>query len=730
LSNSRHAAWLLILLAGCAPLTGIVSGGAPADARMARDVTIVRDSWGVPTIYGPTDAAVAFGVAYAQAEDDFWHIEESFIHGLGRASHYYGEAYLAADLVKAAFEVERLAREEYAREPPERKAIWDAYAAGLNYWLRTAPDARPRLIGRYEPWMLFAIQRTVSSSSVIDGVRLDGVVDVVREVTPAGAVIPVVSGSNSAGPVEAAPEAPDRWPGESTVWAVAGARTESGHALLLQGAHAVFAGPDQLYEMQVHSDAGWHVRGVALLGTPVPRAGHNAVLAWSHVPTAADHADVFDVAFDHPDNPLAYRYDDEWRHAVEWEDTLRVNTAAGVARRVYRFRRTHHGPVVAMRDGSALVVRVARVEEGGALQQWYDMGRAGGLDDFRAALDRRALLLSTMYADRVGNIYYLHGNAVPRREASLDWSRPVDGNTSLTDWRGWHELDELPQLLNPASGWLQNSGSTPFQATASGHNLDVAAYPSYMAPEPDNGRARSSRRLLEGATNWTLERLAEAAFDGYVTAAEDALRQLVHEWEQVGGTHPQRAMRVDEAVDALRGWDRIATVESPAMTLFVLWQEQLHSGRYDGEFGQFRALEDVTAELRHEFGSALVPWGDVNRLQRSRAIGAGSVHDDLPSLPVVGGPGWAGIVFSLRTSPGVGVRRYATGGRSWISVAELAPAVRSRSIVPFGQSADPGSANFFDQAPLYARGALKPAWFTREEVSANAQRVQRLGVDR
>jgi acyl-homoserine-lactone acylase len=725
LSHSRHAALLLLLLAGCAPLTAILPGGVPADERMARTVTIVRDSWGVPTIYGATDAAVAFGVAYAQAEDNFWQVEESFIHGLGRASHYYGEEYLAADLVKAAFEVERLSREEYEREPTERKAIWDAYAAGLNHYLRTVPNARPRLIGRYEPWMVFALQRTVGSSSVIAGVRLGDVVDVVQEITPSGAAVPVLRGTGVV-PAAAGPEAPDRWPGESTVWAVAGAGTESGHALLLQGAHGGFSGAGQLYEMQVHSDAGWHVRGVAMLGTPVLRAGHNEVLAWSHAPTAADHSDVYDVAFDHPDDPLAYRHDDEWRRAVVWQDTLQVNTAAGVVRRVYRFRRTHHGPVIAMRDGSALAVRVARVEEGGALQQWYEMGRAGGLDEFRAALNRRALPTSTMYADRHGNIYYLHGNAVPRRDPSLDWSRPVDGNTSLSDWRGWHELDELPQLLNPASGWLQNSSSTPFLATADGHNLDAAAYPSYMAPEPDNGRAQSSRRLLEGATKWTLDGLEAAAFDGYVTAAEDAFRQLVHEWEQVGGTHPERAMRIDEAVEALRGWDRIATVESPAMTLFVLWQEQLRSGRYDGEYGQFRALEDVAAELRREFGTALVPWGEVNRLQRGAASGAEPFDEDQLSLPTAGGPGWTGMVFSLRAQPGAGVRRHATGGRAWVSVTELAPAVRSRSIVAFGQSADPGSANFFDQAPLYARGALKPAWFTREDVSANAQRIQPL----
>lgn len=707
---------------------------------MARRVVIHRDEWGVPHIYGPSDASVVFGLAYAQAEDNFWQLEDDLIRALGRGAEVYGEEALADDIVKAAFRVERLSREEYARESSEMRRIWDAFAHGLNYFLEKHPNVRPRLLTRFEPWHTFALFRTVSARTVVDGVRLANVLAIPvagpSQSGAAGELDPHAAASSdwrdaSATERHGVAESQDTHEADgSNAWAVAPSRTAAGQALLFLNPHVSFFGSGQRYELHLQSEAGWHFSGFAILGTPVPRAGHNEHLGWTHTNTAADAGDVYRVTFDDPADPMVYKHGEERRLAIEWEDTILVRTDTGMEARRFRFWRTHHGPLVVGADGERLAVRLARFEEGGSLQQWYAMGRAGSLEQFRAALARTALPISnTMYADREGNILFVQGNAVPRRSAGHDWTRPVDGNDPSTEWEDYHAIEELPQLLNPPSGWLQNTNATPFLATAQGHNLQKENYPAYMAPEPDNPRARVSRRILEGERQWTFDSWVRAAFDTRMIEAEEHVPALVDEWERFGAVEPDRAAALDSAMHDLREWDRIATVESTATTLFVLWLERYRSPSADTvAFARMRSLEFVVDSLERRWGSARVGWGEVNRLQRIHTSGNAAFNDYRPSLPVPGAPGWTGIVFNFYTRPGPdGKRAYGTRGHTWVSAVEFGPRPRARSVVPFGQTADPTSPHWFDQAPLYAAGRMKEAWFWREDVEANARRTYRPG---
>lgn len=730
----RHTLLLLILLyGGCAPLSSIIPRGASDSEALAGAVSIARDEWGVPHIVAASDAAAAFGLGYAQAEDDFRQLEEDYLHALGRASHWYGEQYLASDLLQAALEVERLSREEYDREPADRRAIWDAFAAGINHYILTS-GVRPRLITSFEPWMPFALARSIDAGTVIDGVRLGNTANTARGgvqlvgvlMDTSGSALDIANEANVDSPADAGPGQSGTHAPSGAIWAVGPSRSTTGKALLLQHEAGPFSGAGTAYELMLESEEGWHVRGHAVRGMPVPAGGHNGRIAWGHTPSDADAADVYEVTFDDPADPLMYRYDGQWRSAVEWEDTLLVNSPAGVERRAFRFRRTHHGPVVAEREGAALALRIARMEEGGSLQQLYDESRAGSLEEFRAALDQRALRSNTLYADVDGSIYYLHGNAVPARDTALDWSAPVDGSSAASAWRGYHALADLPQILNPASGWLQSAGPGAFQASAPGDNPDPTQFPRYMSRASENGSSRAARRLLAADSAWTFEEWSAAAFDMHVPMAADAIALLIAEWEQVGGQNPVRARVLDQTLDALREWDYSADAESTPATLFVLWQEQLRTGRYVGEYARFRAMETVLARLEQDHGDVPAPWGEVNRLGRVESESPSDSADHGPGLPVGGAPAWAESIFTFDAGRDASLnRRYGASGTRWISAIELGPEVRYASVVPFGQSGDPASAHWFDQASLYAGGELKPGLFEREAAVAASRRVYR-----
>lgn len=741
--------------AGCASVRSSVRGMFDPEWRLAQQVTIHRDEWGVPHIVGETEASTAFGMGYAQAEDNFWQLEEDFIQSLGRAAQVYGDAALADDVVRAAFEVERLSREEYQREPPDRKAVWDAWAAGINYWIRLHPESPPRLLHRIEPWFAFSRFRGISASTTIDGVRAGDVIAV-----PIGSRVLISATAQSIEhpdlPSHAGPSDLERianedplegepgQPVESNAWAIAGSRTRDGHALLFQNPHVGFFGGGQRWEVHLRSASGWHVAGFAILGTPVVRSGHNEFAGWTHTNTGADSQDAFLVQFDHETDSLAYRWGDAWRPATTFESDVHVRTEAGLERQRYRFLRTHHGPVTQDESGQRFALRIARFDEGGSLQQWLAMSRATSLAEFRAALAQAAFPISnTMYADRDGNIFYLHGNAVPRRDPSLDWTRPVDGSDTAADWQGYHTIDELPQLLNPPTGWIQNTNATPFLATGEGANLRREAFPSYMAREPDNARARISRRILGAGSDWTLETLEDAAFDTHVLNAEADVPRIIDEWERLGAQDGARALHVEPAVEALRAWDRVSTTESPAMTLYVYWTEAwVNSVVEDDADGVdepaedappwplVSALERAVDRLRNDWDTTLVPWGQVNRLQRVHTSGTEPFDEDEASLPVAGAPGGLGIVFAFGARPGPdGRRRYGVRGHTWVGVAEFGERVTTRSVVTFGQSADPASAHWFDQAAMYARGEFKPAWFEPAEVEQAARRSYRPGEE-
>jgi penicillin amidase len=701
-------------------LIGVTLALSPADETrqdaveaLARSVTIYRDVYGVPHIYGPSDESVVFGTAYAQAEDNFWQVEDNFIRSLGRASEIYGEERLLDDYLARALEIPERSRREYERALPRLRALYDAYAAGFNYYLSNHPQTELQLLERIEPWHTLALIRFKYHHNEYIG----------------------YAGLRRRGTELLLEQMKGERPTGSNQWAIGPGRSASGHAMLLINPHVSFFGLSQYTEVHLHSEEGLVFSGLSRFGFMLPYMGHNERLGWAYTDNYSDIGDVYVEHFDDPGRPLHYRYGDGHREATQWQESIGVRTAAGVESRTFTLRKTHHGPIVAADPaGRPLAVRLAKLDEGGWFEQWYEMARARSLEEFRAALRRLAVpYMNTLYADRDGNIYYVYNAAVPRRAPEFDWQRPVDGADPRTEWDGYHALDELPQVLNPAAGYLENCNSSPFHVTA-GLELERRDYPPYMiGPETDNPRSRASRRVLESRESISFDEFASAVWDRRLSAAETMVPALVGEWEQLRSEDAALAAKLEEPVRLLDGWDYVSTVDSRATTLFVLWAERLTrspAAERARDRAGVRALEAVVDSLQAAWGSWRVAWGELNRMQRPDASGARPFDDALPSLPVAGAPGWLGSVFTFSASVPEGQRRrYGVHGNSFVKVVEFGPQARARSILTFGQSGDPESPHYFDQAPLYSRMQFKPAWFTRQEVEANAERVYRPGSE-
>ena len=729
---------VLVALLLSTALSGIAVAKAPAAGakaeKLARSVTIYRDSYGVPHIYGPTDASCVFGYIYAQAEDNFWQIEDSYIRALGRASEVYGERTLSDDMLNRALEIPRLAKAEYDRTTGRARELSDALADGLNYFLAQNPQVKPRLITHFEPWYSFAFSRFTIYQQFIygkSGLKVDEIKTAVQALDSSGAAAASTTSALNI-PLNGFDEPENEPIVGSNMWTVTPSKSASGHALLFINPHQPFFGPGQWYEGHIHSNEGWNMSGASFFGSPYPTIGHNEYLGWSHTVNDPDIVDLFIEKFDDAKNPLAYRYGGEHRNATEWTDTIKVKTDKGLDTKSFKFRKTHHGPIVAVREGKPLAIRLARLEEGGWIDEWYAMGKAKSMAEFKAAMAKCAIpMFNAMYADRDGNIFYVYNGSVPRRSTNFDWSKPVDGSNPEAEWHGYHSFDELPQLTNPKTGFLQNCNQTPFTTTTEGNPVKDS-FPAYMTHESDNARAKISRRILFAREKFTFEDWARAGLDTTVLESETQIPELAGEWEKLKDKDAARAAKLADAITELKAWDHVSTIDSKAMTLFALWFERMakfRTQKVTDDWLKIRALEEVAADLNRDFGTWRVAWGEINRLQRIQSGGElEKFSDERPSLPIAGAPGPVGIVNNFYARPEKDQkRRYGVAGTSFVSVVEFGPKVQARSLLVFGQSADPKSPYNFDQAQLYSKKEFKPAWFTLAEIKANSKRVYHPG---
>ncbi len=740
-----------LALAGCAPRE--VDPELARQVERAERVTILRDDFGVPHIYGRSDADAVFGMLYAQSEDDFPRIERNYIWAIGRLAEIEGEEALYSDLRARLYMTQAEAEAEYEAAPAWLQELCVAFADGLNYYLHTHPEVTPRLLTQFEPWMPFYFFEG-SIGGDIEQIPLRGIEAFYSrqhqetESTEPADVHSALMGRELHGPLSLVHPGlgADREPRGSNGFAISGALTASGDAMLLINPHTSF-----FFRGEVHvvSEEGLNAYGAVTWGQFFVYQGFNEANGWMHTSTYVDFIDEFMLDIEKDGDRLFYRYGDELRPLETRPVTLRyrVSDAGGerLEERTFETYASHHGPITHEVDGRWTATKI-NWEPARALEQSYTRTKTRGHDEFHRMMNIRTNSSNnTVYADRDGNIAYYHGNFVPRRDPRFDYGRPVDGSNPATDWQGLHALDETVQLLNPVNGWIQNANSTPFTAAAE-NSPAREAYPVYMAPDPENFRGLHAVRLLEEATELTLDGLIELAYDPALPAFEVLIPGLLSAWDELqAGGRLSADVDLAPAIDVLRRWDFTVSVESVAMSLAhyyaTIYQREGEvpeglSGLERISYLSNASPREERVEMLHravqtiedDFGRWDTPWGEINRYQRLDGAIEQQFDDQRPSLPVGMASGRWGALASFGARAGENTRRiYGTSGNSFVAVVEFGDKVRARSLLAGGQSGDPLSLHFDDQAERYVERQFKDVAYYRDDVDSRATRTYQPG---
>ncbi|GGB16974.1 penicillin amidase [Puia dinghuensis] len=736
--------------------------------KEAQQVTIVRDNWGIPHIYGKTDADAVFGLLYAECQEDFSRVEKNYLEMLGRQAEAYGENYLYTDVMMRLIYDSVQAMADYEKSPAWMHRLLDAFADGVNYYLYKHPEVKPLLLKRFEPWYALMFTDGSVSATSTGGVRLDEIRNFYSQSPALGmghprrahevsAVEQMVLMDRGIAPPSKGGDGvnddggggPQDWPKDedeqgSNGFALAGFRTASEATELYINPHVPFY---FRMECQVASEEGLNAYGAVTWGQFFVYQGFNAHCGWMHTSSFADVADVYAEKVKQDGTGWVYEYEGQTRPVTAKPFTIyyKKNDELQVLQLTGYY--THHGPVMAGRDGRWLSLREYN-RSLDALEEAWLITKANTLEQYRTAMNIRANTTNnTVYADDGGNIAYWHGNFMPRRDSSYDWTQPVDGSIAATEWKGVHELDELVHVYNPATGWIENCNSTPYSVSGNS-SPERKKYPAYMAPDGENFRALNAMQLLSGANDFTLDSLTAKGYDHYLTAFDVMLPPLFDAYASAADSVRKV---LQEPIAILQKWDRRSAIRSVATTLAVEWgtrmvqyaplpkspEEASHqvdnirmemaSSTPEQKLTELRA---AISDLRQRYGSWKVEWGEICRYQRLTGKIVETYDDRKPSLAV-------GLVssafgelpsFVSRVMPNTR-KRYGVSGNSFIAAVEFGKKLKARTIVTGGEGSDPASAHFTDQAAMYLSGRFKDVLFYPEDVMQHVEKKYHPGEE-
>lgn len=694
------------------------AANAPGQGRVY-SAEIIRDDFGVPHIYGKTDADTAYGVAIAHAEDDFFTLQDVVAMARGRYGAIAGEDGARIDYVYHLIDARGTAEREYPKLPADTRALFEAYAAGLNQYAAEHPG-EVKLANLFpvsgmdvaagfalrQPFF-FGLDSVIGPLVAGEELRREHGPDIPgfpRDPLPVAAPAPATTRQQARALV--LPLGEDAEHLGSNAFAVA-PQKGGGTTTLISNSHQPLRGGVAWYELVVESGEGWHFAGANFPGSPFPFLGHNEHLGWTNTVNTPDMIDVYQLEVD--ESGMRYRLDGKWRDLESKWVTLPVKMGPVVLPIRREVLRSVHGPVI-RNDKGAFAIRYGGIGRLEQLDAYYRINKATSFDEWEAQLARLAIPSTNfIYADQTGTIAYIYNAAIPARPEGVEanWRSVLPGDRSDLIWQGAVDYAALPRIVNPASGWLYNSNNTPFTAAGSGSDLDPQAFSPLMGIElKQTNRSWRAYRLLSEASVLDRATLEAIKYDtgyerlGYVARLFDGLEKM------------EARGRLAEARDLLLSWDFTADGKGRADALALLVIRDFMSADYSN-----KPFPDVTEKLgaasdhlMTHFGRLDPPMGELLRLRQGGL-----------DLPLDGGSD------TLRASTTWDVaedgRLSLKHGDSFIMWIEWQPGQRvtSRSVQPFGASTTrPRSPHYTDQMRLFVDHRLKPVYFWRDDLLAKA----------
>jgi len=711
---TRRFEYLLILLTALSPAWAAAPTELERWQQQASRVSIVRDQWGIAHVYGKSDADAVFGALYAQAEDDFPRVERNYVVALGWLGKVEGEPAIYSDLRARLFIDTKDLQRDYQDSPSWLQKLMIAWADGLNYYLYRHHEVHTTAIRHFEPWMALSFTEGSIGADIetVDLGKLEAFYG--AHVTGTALKRATAGGSNGI--------------------AIAPTLSASGHALLWINPHTSFYFRS---ELQMTSEEGLNAYGAATWGQLFIYQGFNEHNGWMHTSYGGDAIDEYAETIVRKPDGIYYRYGQGLRKFRVRRIAIPYRLNGKLLTRQFTVYYSHHGPIIRTEGDKWIAIKLLQ-EPVMALQQSYLRTKTRNYAEFYQTQQLRTdSSNNTVYADADGTIAYFHGNFIPKRNPKFDFTKSVDGSDPATEWLGKSDLKDTIIIVNPKNGWVQNTNSWPFQAAGS-ESPKPAEFPSYMWSTGENPRDIHAVELLSKIHDVTLDSLIATGYDSRLTAFDLLLPRLLAAYDHLPLADPRRAS-LALPIDSLRRWDHRTSASSVPTAVAVLWGQALVNAKgpdaiadpepvYDSRLDKLSdavmidALSDALARLQRDFGTWETAWGEINRYQRLTGDIVQPLDDAKPSLPVGMAPAmWGALADFGAWEPQHTKRIYGTGGNSFVAAVEFGSKVQAKAILVGGESGDPASPHFMDQAQPYIRGEFRDVLFYREDVSAHAE---------